>query len=697
MNYTVLHKSSRRIRISMPIIHMTFKQADILEYYLASIPGIKNVSVDERTGNATILFSGSKTDNEEVLRKALSSYNESSPETLALVPENTGRSLNRDYEQRLIFKILTHYLIKIFFPDSIRMVLTILKSTPFIIKTLKTLSGGRLKVEALDGIAIASSILREDYSTAGSIMFLLDTGETLEEWTRKKSIGDLARSMSLNVDYVWAIKDGTERQIPIDAVDTGDLIVVRTSDIIPLDGKVHTGEMTVDQSAMTGESEPVMKCAGKYVYAGTVVEEGQCVIEVTKKSGSGMYDRIVQMITESEKLKSETETKAYRLADSLVPYSFAGFGITFALTQNLTKALSFLMVDYSCAMKLSMPLAVLSAIKESAEYGISIKGGKFMELISEADTIVFDKTGTLTEASPKLVETVTFAGNNANEMIRIAACLEEHYPHSIANAIVNGALEKGLRHDELHSKVEYVVAHGVSSYIGDKKAVIGSYHFVMEDEGCVIPTGEEHKLENIDDKYSKIYLAIDGVLSAVLCILDPVRKEAGEVINQLHDLGFTNVCMITGDNEKTAKYAASILGIDSFLAGVLPEDKAGFIKKLKNEGHKVIMVGDGINDSPSLSEADVGIAMDSGAAITREIADITIASDDLNSLLSLRKISVALMQRIKSNYRFIIGFNSSLIALGLSGVASPSLLALMHNGSTVLTGVKSTGKLITED
>jgi len=485
--------------------------------------------------------------------------------------------------------------------------------------------------------------------------------------------------------------------VPVSQVNIGDLVIVRTSDIIPLDGKIFEGELTVNQSTMTGESEPIAKCIGGYVYAGTVVEEGQGIIEVTKKTGTGKYDQIVHMIEESEKLKSDTEARAYRLADSLVPYSFLGFGLTALITRNITKALSFLMVDYSCAMKLSMPLAVLSAIKEAREYGISIKGGKFMEIVSEADTIIFDKTGTLTYATPRLMEVVTFGDENPDEMLRIAACLEEHYPHSVANAIVNGALEKNLNHEELHSNVEYIVAHGVSSFIGEKKAVIGSYHFVMEDENAKIPEGEAYKLDEIKEEYSRVFLAIDGVLSAVLCIFDPVRTEAKKTIETLHMLGITNICMMTGDNKKTAKSVAASLGIDQFEAEVLPEDKAFFVKKMREEGHKVIMVGDGVNDSPALSEADAGIAIDSGAAIAKEIADITISSENLETLVSLRKISRELMKRINGNYRFIVGFNSALIGLGLTGVLTPSSSALLHNGSTIFTGVKSTTKLLSGD
>lgn len=696
MRYVILHKSDRRIRIKTPILRMSLRQADLLEYYLKSIEGIKDATVDERTGNATIFFVDRRIDKEKVLRDALLTYDETSEEVSALVPEETGRQLNREYQEKLMVKILSHNISKLILPVPVRTAKTVIKSLPFVIKAFQSLFKGKLKVEALDGIAIATSIIRRDYPTAASIMFLLETGEILEEWTRKKSIGDLARSMSLQIDKVWITTDQGELQVPIHQVKAGDKVILRTSDIIPLDGIVFDGEMTVNQSTMTGEAEPVVKNKDNYVYAGTVVEEGECIVQVTKEAGSGKYDKIVQMIEDSEKLKSETEARAYRLADSLVPYSFAGFMATYAITRNLTKALSFLMVDYSCAMKLSMPLAVLSAIKEAREYGISIKGGKFMELISEADTIVFDKTGTLTYATPKLMDVVVFGENDRDEMLRVAACLEEHYPHSVANAIVNGALERGICHEELHSKVEYIVAHGVSSFIGEKKTVIGSYHFVIEDEGCVIPEGEEDKLSRIQEEYSRVFLAINGVLSAVLCIFDPVRKEAKDVIHTLHGLGITNVCMMTGDNKKTAKSVAANLGIDNYKAEVLPEDKATYVKEMRKKGHKVIMVGDGVNDSPALSEADVGIAVESGAAIAREVADITISSENLNSIVILRLISRALMNRIGGSYRFIVGFNSTLIALGLTGILTPSSSALLHNGSTILTGVKSTTRLLEE-
>lgn len=694
MRYIVLHESNKRIRIKTPILNMTYRQADLLEYYLNNLPEIKEAFVNERTGNATVCFINDKVNKEYVLKRVLSEYDENAEEVQALVPEETGRALSRAYQEKLIAKAITHYALKAILPKSVRIVRAIIKSIPFGFKAIKALTFGKLKVETLDGIAVAASILRKDYSTADSVMFLLETGEILEEWTKKKSIGDLARSMSLNIDKVWLKAESGETQVSVSQVHEGDHIVVRDSDVIPLDGRVVLGKMTVNQSSLTGESEPVYKDLGGYVYAGTVVEEGECEILVTKESGRGKYDQIVHMIEESEKLKSQTEEKAYRLADSLVPYSFLGFGLTYLITHNLSKALSFLMVDFSCAMKLSMPLAVLSAIKEAREYGISVKGGKFLEIVSEADTIVFDKTGTLTNATPRLMEVVAFGDNNPDEMLRIAACLEEHYPHSVANAIVNGALKKDLKHDELHSKVEYIVAHGVSSFIGDKKIVIGSRHFVLEDECCIIPKGEEKKLDRIKEEYSRIFLAIDGKLAAVFCIFDSVRENAERTIEKLRKLGINNICMMTGDNKKAAKSVSERLSIDRYQAEVLPEDKANFVKMMRKKGHKVIMVGDGVNDSPALSEADVGIAIGQGAAIAREIADITIASDSLESLVELRKISCALMERIKSNYRFIVGFNSSLITLGSLGLITPSSSALLHNGSTIMTGVKSTTRLI---
>ena len=733
-------------------------QADLLEYYLKTIPGVKNAAVDERTGHATIEFTrpqvnaataqivtsrptspasassaaagtvGAVTtrsnaagttatrasaravisrgatarftahhdEQRRILMEALVSYDETSEQVAALVPEETGRKLNREYQERLMLQVLTHNAAKLLLPAPIRTLRTMVKGIPYVWKAVRSLVRGSLKVELLDGIAVTTSILRADYTTASSIMFFLDIGETLEDWTRKKSVGDLARAMSLNVDRAWVRKGEQEIEMPLGKIHAGDVIVLRSSDIIPLEGVVISGEMTVNQATMTGESAPVPKTEGSYVYAGTVVEEGECLVEVKKESGKGKYDQIVHMIEESEKLKSDAEAKAYRLADSLVPYSFAGFAATYLLTRNLTKALSFLMVDYSCALKLSVPLAVLSAIKEARNYGISIKGGKFMEAVSEADTIVFDKTGTLTYAVPRLVDVVAFGDQDPDEMLRVAACLEEHYPHSMANAIVRGAQEKGLNHEELHTKVEYIVAHGVSSHVGEKKVVIGSYHFVLEDEHCTIPAGEEAKLEAIDGRYSRIYLAIDGVLAAVLCIFDPVRKEAAEVIGRLRALGIRTICMMTGDSERTAASVAEQLGLDHYQAEVLPEDKVNYVKSRRAAGHKVIMIGDGINDSPALSEADVGVAIGSGAAITREIADITISADDLMELVVLRRLSRALMNRVHGDYRFIVGFNSLLIALGIGGLITPSTSALLHNSSTMMVGIDSMTNLLEE-
>ncbi len=694
MKCVVLHESSKKIRIKIPYPCMSMHRADLVEYYIRNIDVVKEVSVDERTGNAVVTFLNSSEKDKESLFSALAVFDPQDERIKALVPENTGREMNRRYEEKLFFSVTGMFMRKIFLPTPLAIARSIAKSIPYIVKGLLALKNGKLQVETLDGVAIATSIIRRDFDTASSIMFLLNIGETLEEWTRKKSINDLARSMSLNIDKVWLKNDGKEIQVGVNQVLAGDHIIVRNSEIIPLDGKVIEGEMTVNQSIMTGESEPVVKSPGGYVYAGTVVEEGECIIEVTKTAGSGKFDQIVKMIEESEKLKSDTEAKAYRLADKLVPYSLLGAGITYLLTRNATKALSFLMVDYSCAMKLSMPLAVLSAIKECREHRISVKGGKFMEAMAEADTLVFDKTGTLTHATPTLMDVVSFEGRDPDEMLRIAACLEEHYPHSVANAIVKGAKDKGLDHDELHSKVEYIVAHGISSSIDNEHVVIGSYHFVMEDEGCIIPEDEAYKLDEINREYSRIFMAIGGRLAAVLCIFDPLREEAAEVIKNLHELGFKKICMMTGDNKKNAQAVAAKLSLDEFCAEVLPEDKAEFVKNERQKGHKVVMIGDGVNDTPALSEADVGIAILDGAPIAREIADITIASDDLHQLITLRKISTALMKRIKANYRFILGFNSALIAGGLFGVMNPASSALLHNGSTILTGLKSMTNLL---
>ena len=689
MKCVVLHKSNKKIRIRIPLLRMTLREADIIEYYLKSFEEVQDAKVYERTGDAVVWFHSAHDEDKKKILDGLLTFDFHNEDILSLVPEETGRAMNRQYEEKLVSKVIFRVLRKIFLPAPISIAWTVLSSIPYICKGIKSLACGKLNVSVLDATAITASMLRMDFDTASSIMFLLQVGDTIEEWTRKKSMGDLARSMSLNVDKVW-IKTGEEEvQVNVRNVEIGDHIIVRNSDIIPLDGCVLEGEMTVNQSTMTGESEPVVKSAGKYVYAGTVVEEGECIIEVTKRAGTGKYDQILKMIEDSEKLKSETEAKAFRLADRLVPYSFAGAALAFLLTRNLNKALSFLMVDYSCAMKLSMPLAVLSAMGQARDHKISVKGGKFMEAVAEADTIVFDKTGTLTYSVPKLVEVVTFGGRDENEMLKIAACLEEHYPHSVANAIVRGAADRGLLHEEIHSSVKYIVAHGVSSTIDDEKVVIGSYHFVIDDEKCEIPFDEAYKLDEIKEEYSRIFLAIDGKLAAVLCINDPVREDAKEVISQLKQLGIQKVCMMTGDNYKTARSVARKLGIDEFRAEVMPEDKASFIRAEHEAGRKVIMIGDGVNDTPALSEADVGIAISDGAAIAREVADITIASRDLSELVNLRKLSQGLMHRINGNYRFILTFNSALIGLGFFGVITPALSALLHNGSTIYTGLKS--------
>lgn len=689
MKCIVLHESSRKMRIRMPQLRMSLDQADIVEYYLRNLDVVRDVHVYDRTMDVIITFAESVKKGKGAVIEALRTFDYNDEDIKALVPEETGRKMNREFEEKFVGKLCGRLFTKIFLPPVIREAVCIVKSIPYILKGVKCLVKSGLQVEVLDATAITASIIRCDYDTASSVMFLLTIGEMLEDWTRKKSLCDLAKSMCLDVDQVWIRTPGGDVQMDIGKVQLGDHVVVRNSDIIPLDGVVVEGEMTVNQSAMTGESEPVVKSTGGYVYAGTVVEEGECVVEVRKTSGHGKYDQIVRMIEESERLKSGAETKAYSLADRLVPYSFAGSLITYLLTRNVNKAMSFMMVDYSCAMKLSMPLAVLSAMRQARENKISVKGGKFMEAVAEADTIVFDKTGTLTHAIPKLMDVVTFEGRNKDEMLRIAACLEEHYPHSVANAIVKGAMDKNLSHEELHSKVKYIVAHGVSSTIDDEKIVIGSYHFVIEDEGCVIPEDEAWKLDEINPEYSRIFMGIGGRLTAVLCISDPVRDDAAYIIDQLHKLGIRKICMMTGDNKKTAQAVAAKLNLDEFYAEVLPEDKARFVREQREAGRKVIMIGDGVNDTPALSEADVGIAIADGAAIAREIADITIASDDLKELVTLRKLSAGLMNRIHNNYKFILTFNTALIGLGVAGILPPAASAVLHNGSTLIAGLKS--------
>ena len=691
MKWNILHESPGRIRVHAMQKRMTMAQADILEYYLKAQEGVIEAKVYDRTGDAVIFYEGKR----EGMILALSRFSYKGNE--GLVPSQTGRALNREYEDKLVLTVVDRVISTLFYPIPLKRVITGVKAIPYLFKGLQTLFQRKIEVSLLDAVAISASILTGDYDTASSVMFLLSVGEILEEWTHKKSVDDLARTMSLNVDKVWTLVQGEEVLLPLNEVEVGQEIIVRTGNMIPLDGKVSFGEAMVNQASMTGESIPVRKKIGSSAYAGTVVEEGECRIRVEKLAGSGRYDRIVKMIEESEKLKSATEDKASHLADKLVPYSLGGAALTYLLTRNVTKALAFLMVDFSCALKLSMPVAVLSAMREAGKHKISVKGGKFMEAISEANTIVFDKTGTLTYAKPKVEDIITFNNADENEMLRMAACLEEHYPHSMANAVVAEAEARDLHHAERHSKVEYVVAHGISSIYEGKHVLIGSHHFIFEDEHCTVPKGEEKKLANIPAEHSALYLAVDGELSTVILISDPLRKEAVGVIQDLKALGIDKVVMMTGDNKKTANAVARMVGVDEFHAEVLPEDKASFIKEEHRLGRKVIMVGDGINDSPALSEADAGIAISAGAAIAKEVADITIQEGDLYELVILKKLSNRLMKRIHSNYNFIIGFNAMLIAFGLAGIMTPSNSALFHNISTIATGLKSMTPLIPEE
>ena len=686
-----MHESPGRIRVHAMQKRMTMAQADILEYYLKAQEGVIEAKVYDRTGDAVIFYEGKR----EGMILALSRFSYKGNE--GLVPSQTGRALNREYEDKLVLTVVDRVISTLFYPIPLKRVITGVKAIPYLFKGLQTLFQRKIEVSLLDAVAISASILTGDYDTASSVMFLLSVGEILEEWTHKKSVDDLARTMSLNVDKVWTLVQGEEVLLPLNEVEVGQEIIVRTGNMIPLDGKVSFGEAMVNQASMTGESIPVRKKIGSSAYAGTVVEEGECRIRVEKLAGSGRYDRIVKMIEESEKLKSATEDKASHLADKLVPYSLGGAALTYLLTRNVTKALAFLMVDFSCALKLSMPVAVLSAMREAGKHKISVKGGKFMESISEANTIVFDKTGTLTYAKPKVEDIITFNNADENEMLRMAACLEEHYPHSMANAVVAEAEARDLHHAERHSKVEYVVAHGISSIYEGKHVLIGSHHFIFDDEHCTVPKGEEEKLASIPPEHSALYLAVDGELTTVILISDPLRKEAVGVIQDLKALGIDKVVMMTGDNKKTAHAVARMVGVDEFHAEVLPEDKASFIQEEHRLGRKVIMVGDGINDSPALSEADAGIAISAGAAIAKEVADITIQEGDLYELVILKKLSNRLMKRIHGNYNFIIGFNAMLIALGLAGIMTPSNSALFHNISTIATGLKSMTPLIPEE
>ena len=686
MKIVIKHEISGRIRFSMPKRRFSFEEADRLQYYLLSLDGVEKATVYERSADAVIVYTG---DRDEILKK-VTTFDADSEEVKALVPDNTGRELMASYKEKLITKVILHYGCRVFLPLPIRRVKAIIMASKFIYRGLVSLfKHRRLEVPVLDATAITVSLLIGDYTTASSVMFLLGVGDLLEEWTHKKSVDDLARSMALKADKVWLRKDGSEIQIPISQVTPGDEISVRVGSVIPLDGTVVSGEALVNQATLTGEGIPVEKKEGAYVYAGTVIEEGDIILRVEKTSGATRYEKIIKMIEESEQLKSGVESRAEHLADGLVPYTLGGTILAYLFTRNITKALSVLMVDFSCALKLSMPVTVLSAMRECQDNHLTVKGGKFLEAIASADTIVFDKTGTLTMATPKVMDVITFSGRNKEEMLRIAACLEEHYPHSIANAVVEEAASRGLEHNEMHSKVEYVVAHGIASDIDGKKVVIGSWHFVMEDEGCVIPEAEKDKLENISKEYSRLFLAIGGELAAVILLVDPLRPEALDVVKKLHMAGFKNIVMMTGDSKHTAKRVAGLVGVDSYYAEVLPEDKAGFVRKEKEKGHTVVMIGDGINDSPALSEADCGIAISEGAQLARQIADVMISEDDLYRLVTLKELSDLLMKRIRFNYRFVVGFNLGLIGLGLFGVITPATSAMLHNGSTIALGLRS--------
>ena len=693
MKCTILHDTAGRLRVHLCCKRMTLRQADVLEYYLLAVDGVRSVKVYDRTRDAVVVYDAER----ERMIRALARFSFEKAEKLDLAPEHTSRTLNREFEDKLALTVMRRCASNLFLPAPVTSALAVIRSAKYIKEGLLALWHRKLSVAVLDATAVTVSMVRGDFATAGSVMFMLRLGEILEEWTHKKSVADLASAMSLRVENVWQQVDGTEVLTKVTDVKPGDRIVIRTGGMIPLDGRVAEGEAMVNQSSLTGESMPVAKRPGSPVYAGTVAEEGECVVCVEKVSGSGRYDRVVRMIEESEKLKSTAEDKASRMADRLVPYTLGGTAVTYLLTRNVTKMLAVLMVDFSCALKLAIPVAVLSAMRESSGHHISVKGGRFLEAVAKADTIVFDKTGTLTYATPKVAQIVPFGGHREADMLRLAACLEEHYPHSMANAVVEEAKRRGLTHEEYHSQVQYVVAHGISSMVENKKVIIGSAHFVFEDEGCCIPEGEQEKYDALPAVYSHLYLCIDGELAAVICIHDPLRREAKDAVKALHESGFTNVVMMTGDNRRTAESVAAEVGVDAVYAEVLPEDKAAFIRQEKEKGHTVIMVGDGVNDSPALSEADAGIAISTGAAIAREIADITVASEDLFELVTLRKLSEALMARIHGSYRFIVTFNLSLITLGVAGVLPPAISALLHNTSTLGIGLKNMTDLLEDE
>lgn len=678
------------MRIHVLQNRMSFQEADKLQYYLCTQPNITSAKVREQTQDVSICYEGERSALILLLRRF--QYDMAEVPDISL--ENSSRQLNSHYKEKLIDSVVRKAGNRLFLPYPLSAGITLIKSIKYICRGLKTLASGKLEVPVLDAAAIGVSLLRRDFNTAGSVMFLLGIGEILEEWTHKKSVDDLARSMALNVGKVWLLQDGQEILVPASEIQAEDQVVIHMGNVIPFDGTVTDGDAMVNQASLTGESLPVHKCTNGYVYAGTVVEEGELTVCVKEVGGSGRYDKIVSMIEESEKLKSSLESKAEHLADRLVPYTFAGTCLTWLLTRNAAKAISVLMVDFSCALKLAMPVSVLSAIREASVYGLTVKGGKYLEAVAEADTIVFDKTGTLTKACPTVVDVISFNGESPDELLRIAACLEEHFPHSMAKAVVDAAREKKLGHDEMHSKVEYLVAHGISSMIEGKKVIIGSHHFVFEDEACTIPEEMQYKFDDLPSGCSHLYLAIENKLAAVICIEDPLKEEAAAVIRSLKETGIRKVVMMTGDSERTAREIARKVGVDEYYSEVLPEDKARFVEKEKAAGKKVIMIGDGVNDSPALSAADVGIAVSDGAEIAREIADITVRSDDLYQIVALKKISDGLMKRIQGNYRMIVGINTSLILLGACGVLQPTTSALLHNTSTLAISLKSMENLI---
>lgn len=692
MKFTIKHESRGRMRVHMEQYRMTYEQADTLLYVIHNHRNVTFVKVYDRTADAVIEYVGDREQIIELLRH----FHYESANVPQTVIKTSGRELNNSYQEKLIGSVVWHYSKKLLLPWPIRTALTIGRSVKYIGIGLKCLLQRKIEVPVLDATAITVSLITKDFSTASSIMFLLGIGELLEEWTHKKSVDDLARSMSLNVSRVW-LRTPENQEILVESskIEKGDRVVVHMGNVIPFDGEVVDGDAMVNQASLTGESVPVQRTVGNTVFAGTVVEEGEITIRVKEVEGNNRFDQIVTMIEESEKLKSELEGKAEHYADKLVPWTLGATGLTYLLTRNVTKAMSILMVDFCCALKLAMPISVLSAIREASLYNVTVKGGKFLEAVAEADTIVFDKTGTLTKAHPTVVDVVNFNDEySSDDMLRVAACLEEHFPHSMAKAVVDAASKKGLSHEEMHTKVEYIVAHGIATSINGKRTVIGSYHFVFEDEKCVVPAGKEPLFESLPLYYSHLYLAIEGKLSAVICIEDPLRDEAAAVVTSLKKAGISKVVMMTGDSERTASVIAKKVGVDEYYAEVLPEDKAAFVEKEKAKGRKVIMIGDGINDSPALSAANVGIAISDGAEIAREIADITVGSDDLYQIVTLKYISNALMKRIKSNYRKIVGFNSGLIALGVAGVLPPTTTALLHNGSTILISVNSMKNLL---